>query len=113
MAEKKLTDKERMKLLCEKSLEFISAHLDEAEERPYFATLGIPGNHRVKGLLEIGTREGRWYVLAGAIPKGTDRLVSQYLKSGTREEIAAYLAAPGSSAELERTLRETVKKAEG
>lgn len=113
MAEKKLTVGERMKLLCEKSMEFISTHLGEAEERPYFATLGIPGNDRVEGLLEIGKRNGSWYVMAGAFPQGSDRLYSQYLKTGTREEIAAYLAAPGSPAELERTLWETVQKAEG
>lgn len=51
--------------------------------------------------------------MAGAFPKDTDRLCSHYLKSGTREEIAAYLAAPGSPDGLEATLWETAIKAEG
>ncbi len=43
MAERKLTDRERMKLLCEKTLEFFADKPDSAEERPFFATLGLPG----------------------------------------------------------------------
>ena len=113
MAKRRLMDDERMVLLRQKSLEFAAGRMDEAAPgRPWFATLGIPGNDRVRGLLEIGTQEGRWYVLAGAMPEGTDRLTSQYLVTGTRSDIAAFLAAPQSAATLETTLRETVKQAE-
>lgn len=114
MAEKKLSAEERMKLLCAKSLPFMTGLLDEAETQPgrHFATLGIPENDRVKGLLEVGRERERWYVLAGIIPEGTDRLLSQYLKQGTKEEIRTYLTAPDSPRELETALRELIRRAE-
>ncbi len=114
MAERKLSAGERMKLLCEKSLPFMTGMLDGVETQPgrHFATLSIPENDRVKGLLEVGRERERWYVLAGVIPQGTDRLLSQYLKQGTKEEIRAYLNAPGSPKELEAALRELIKRAE-
>lgn len=111
---KKLSAEERMKLLCEKSLPFMTGMLDQVETQPgrHFATLGIPDDDRVQGLLEVGREGDRWYLLAGAIPRGTDRLYSQYLKHGTKEEIRAYLTAAGSPRELEAALRELIRRAE-
>ena len=111
MAERKLTDRERMRLLCEKTLELFADKPDSAEERPFFVTMSLPGREDVKGLLELGHNGQRWYLRAGAIKKGTDELTSQYLKLGTKEEVAEYLRDKSSPGELERALMETARAA--
>ncbi len=110
----KLGAEERMRLLCEKSLPFAAKMLDGAGEAPWrnFATLSIPENDRVKGLLEVGVTRERWYVLAGALPVGSDRLVSRYLKFGTKDEIRAYMEGPRAPGDLETALRELIREAE-
>ena len=111
---KKLSAEDRMSLLCEKVLPFVSKMLDGAGTPPWrnYATLEIPENDRVKGVLEVGINRERWYVLAGVIPAGTDRLASQYLKQGTKEEIRAYMEGPDSPKELEAALRELIRQTE-
>lgn len=49
MADRKLTVEERMRLLCEKSMEIISTHLDEAEESPISRLWASRGTTRSKG----------------------------------------------------------------
>ena len=111
---KKLSTEERMRLLCEKSLPFVAKMLDGAGLAPWqnYITLTIPENDRVTGLLEVGITRDRWYVLAGAIPLGSDRLVSQYLKQGTKEEIRAYMEGTEAPGELEAALRELIRETE-
>lgn len=111
---KKLSAEERMHILCEKSLPLVSKMLDGAGAPPWrnFATLQIPENDRVNGLLEVGIQRERWYVLAGVIPAGTDRLVSQYLKQGTKEEVRAYMEGPDSPREMEVALRDLIRQVE-
>lgn len=111
---KKLSAEERMSLLCEKVLPLVSKMLDGAGAPPWrdYVTLQIPENDRVKGVLEVGISRERWYVLAGVISAGTDRLVSRYLKQGTKEEIRAYMEGPDSPKELEAALWELIRQAE-
>ena len=111
---RKLSAEERMRLLCEKSLPFAAKMLDGAGPAPWkdFITLGIPENDRVKGLLEVGITRDRWYLLAGVLPEGSDRLASQYLRQGTKEEIRAYMEGSAAPRELETALRELIREAE-
>ncbi len=88
---KQEASKETLEELVQASLDFLIKKKDG--ETPA-ATFPIPGTRNIARLYfgPVDKRkDARWHYTVGVYKKGTNMLVSHYLKSGTKEEVYEYI----------------------
>ncbi len=110
---KKLSDEEKRVLMLEKGAELLTKYLREdipatGTFRKHYCTFPIYGTENdgylsVEVWLSDPKRRG---IQFGALRRGTDMLVSNYVCTGTNEELLAYLADPETQKDWQSRIME-------